>query len=119
MAWVGEGGALAAPQVQTGKLLTSVHMPPFKHGEEHATVAQVVEAGSRISVAVGVKALQVHTVSEQVPRPLQVSVAQTVSTQVRPAAVMSSPATSVQVYSLVLGKCHGNGGKLPEMVGKG
>ena len=83
-----------------------MHIPPFKHGEAHATVAQVVEAGLRISMALGVKTLQVQTVSEQVPRPLQVSVAQIVSTQVRPAAVMSSPATSVQDYRVVLQKCH-------------
>ena len=65
-----------------------MHTPPFKHGEAHATVAQVSEDGSRISVAVGVKKSQVQTCSEQVPRPLHVSVAQTVSSQVRPAGVL-------------------------------
>ena len=72
-----------AAQTHSGKSLTLVHMPPFRHSEAHDTVPQVDEAGSRISVVESVNGSQVHWASEQVPRSLQVSVAQKLSTQVQ------------------------------------
>jgi len=100
--WVDEAAADAEPQLHVATPPISRHIPPFKHGEAHVVVAHVDEAGSRISVAVAVKALHLHWVSKQVPRPLQVSEAQTSSTQVRPLLEMSSPAMSVQVYPALM-----------------